>query len=75
MMEKRITLRMSQELYNDLAREAQDVGMTISDIIRDRSKHSADIKELTEEVRKLREALEYIIDKDKRQEYAESRVI
>ena len=49
--------------------------MTISDAIRDRIKHSMDFESLTHEVQKLREDLDYFIDKDKRAEQAEARVL
>ena len=74
-MEKRITLRLPQQMYNSLEKEARQTGMTISDAIRDRIKHSMDFESLTHEVQKLREDLDYFIDKDKRAEQAEERVM
>ena len=49
-MEKRITLRLPQQMYNSLEKEARQTGMTISDAIRDRIKHSMDFESLTHEV-------------------------
>ena len=74
-MEKRITLRLPQQMYNSLEKEARQTGMTISDAIRDRIKHSMDFESLTHEVQKLRKDLDYFIDKDKRAEQAEARVL
>ena len=74
-MEKRITLRLPQQMYNSLEKEARQTGMTISDAIRDRIKHSMDFESLTHEVQKLRKDLDYFIDKDKRAEQAEARVM
>ena len=74
-MEKRITLRLPQQMYNSLEKEARQTGMTISDAIRDRIKHSMDFESLTHEVQKLREDLDYFIDKDKRAEQSEARVL
>ncbi len=74
-MEKRITLRLPQQMYNSLEKEARQTGMTISDAIRDRIKHSMDFESLTHEVQKLRKDLDYFIDKDKRAEQAEERVM
>ena len=74
-MEKRITLRLPQQMYNSLEKEARQTGMTISDAIRDRIKHSMDFESLTHEVQKLRKDLDYFIDKDKRAEQADARVM
>lgn len=74
-MEKRITLRLPQQMFNSLEKEARQTGMTISDAIRDRIKHSMDFESLTHEVQKLRKDLDYFIDKDKRAEQAEARVM
>ena len=74
-MEKRITLRLPQQMYNSLEKEARQTGMTISDAIRDRIKHSMDFESLTHEVQRLRKDLDYFIDKDKRAEQAEARVM
>jgi Ribbon-helix-helix protein, copG family. len=43
-MEKRITLRLPQQMFNSLEKEARQTGMTISDAIRDRIKHSMDFE-------------------------------
>jgi macrodomain Ter protein organizer (MatP/YcbG family) len=74
-MEKRITLRLPQQMFNSLEKEARQTGMTISDAIRDRIKHSMDFESLTHEVQRLRKDLDYFIDKDKRAEQAEARVM
>ena len=74
-MEKRITLRLPQQMYNSLEKEARQTGMTISDAIRDRIKHSMDFEVLANEVQRLRKDLDYFIDKDKRAEQAEARVM
>ena len=74
-MEKRITLRLPQQMYNSLEKEARQTGMTISDAIRDRIKHSMDFEVLANEVQRLRKDLDYFIDKDKRAEQAEERVM
>ena len=74
-MEKRITLRLPQQMFNSLEKEARQTGMTISDAIRDRIKHSMDFEVLANEVQRLRKDLDYFIDKDKRAEQAEARVM
>jgi Arc/MetJ-type ribon-helix-helix transcriptional regulator len=74
-MEKRITIRLPQQIYDSVEAEARNMGVTISDVIRERIKHSLDFGELSTEIRKLREDLDYLIDQGKRKEYAESRVI
>ena len=53
----------------------QHADMTVSDYIRNKLNQSMDNTTLTQEVRKLREDLDYLIDKDKRLERIESRVI
>ena len=74
-MEKRITLRLPQQMFNSLEKEARQTGMTISDAIRDRIKHSMDFEALANEVQRLRKDLDYFIDKDKRAEQSEARVM
>ena len=74
-MEKRITLRLPQQMFNSLEKEARQTGMTISDAIRDRIKHLMDFEALANEVQRLRKDLDYFIDKDKRAEEAEARVM
>ena len=73
MQKHRIIFRVTDQEYQQIIREAARENMTVSDYIRNKLNQSMDNTTLTEEVRKLREDLDYLIDKDKRMEYAEAR--
>ena len=73
MQKHRIIFRVTDQEYQQIIREAARENMTVSDYIRNKLNQSMDNTTLTEEVRKLREDLDYLIDKDKRMEYAEER--
>ena len=73
MQKHRIIFRVTDQEYQQIIREAAQENMTVSDYIRNKLNQSMDNTTLTEEVRKLREDLDYLIDKDKRMEYAEER--
>ncbi len=73
MQKHRIIFRVTDQEYQQIIREAAQENMTVSDYIRNKLNQSMDNTTLTQEVRKLREDLDYLIDKDKRMEYAEER--
>ena len=73
MQKHRIIFRVTDQEYQQIIREAARENMTVSDYIRNKLNQSMDNTTLTQEVRKLREDLDYLIDKDKRMEYAEAR--
>lgn len=73
MQKHRIIFRVTDQEYQQIIREAVRENMTVSDYIRNKLNQSMDNTTLTQEVRKLREDLDYLIDKDKRMEYAEAR--
>ena len=73
MQKHRIIFRVTDQEYQQIIREAARENMTVSDYIRNKLNQSMNNTTLTEEVRKLREDLDYLIDKDKRMEYAEAR--
>ena len=73
MQKLRIIFRVTDQEYQQIIREAAQENMTVSDYIRNKLNQSMDNTTLTQEVRKLREDLDYLIDKDKRMEYAEAR--
>ena len=73
MQKHRIIFRVTDQEYQQIIREAARENMTVSDYIRNKLNQSMDNTTLTQEVRKLREDLDYLIDKDKRMEYAEER--
>ncbi len=73
MQKHRIIFRVTDQEYQQIIREAAQENMTVSDYIRNKLNQSMDNTTLTQEVRKLREDLDYLIDKDKRMEYAEAR--
>ena len=73
MQKHRIIFRVTDQEYQQIISEATRENMTVSDYIRNKLNQSMDNTTLTEEVRKLREDLDYLIDKDKRMEYAEAR--
>jgi len=75
MQKHRIIFRVTDQEYQQIIREAVRENMTVSDYIRNKLNQSMDNTTLTQEVRKLREDLDYLIDKDKRLERVESRVI
>jgi len=75
MQKKRIIFRVTDREYDQIVTDAAMRNMTISDYIRSSLNQGMDNSTLTEEVRKLREDLDYLIDKDKRLERAESRII
>ena len=75
MQKHRIIFRVTDQEYQQIISEATRENMTVSDYIRNKLNQSMDNTTLTEEVRKLREDLDYLIDKDKRLERIESRVI
>ena len=75
MQKHRIIFRVTDQEYQQIIREAAQENMTVSDYIRNKLNQSMDNTTLTQEVRKLREDLDYLIDKDKRLERIESRVI
>ena len=75
MQKHRIIFRVTDQEYQQIISEAARENMTVSDYIRNKLNQSMDNTTLTEEVRKLREDLDYLIDKDKRLERIESRVI
>ena len=75
MQKHRIIFRVTDQEYQQIIREAARENMTVSDYIRNKLNQSMDNTTLTQEVRKLREDLDYLIDKDKRLERIESRVI
>ena len=75
MQKHRIIFRVTDQEYQQIIREAAQENMTVSDYIRNKLNQSMDNTTLTQEVRKLREDLDYLIDKDKRLERVESRVI
>ena len=73
MQKHRIIFRVTDQEYQQIISEATQADMTVSDYIRNKLNQSMDNTTLTQEVRKLREDLDYLIDKDKRMEYAEAR--
>jgi hypothetical protein len=73
MQKHRIIFRVTDQEYQQIISEATRENMTVSDYIRNKLNQSMDNTTLTQEVRKLREDLDYLIDKDKRMEYAEAR--
>ena len=73
MQKHRIIFRVTDQEYQQIISEATRENMTVSDYIRNKLNQSMDNTTLTQEVRKLREDLDYLIDKDKRMEYAEER--
>ena len=73
MQKHRIIFRVTDQEYQQIINEAKEADMTVSDYIRNKLNQSMDNTTLTQEVRKLREDLDYLIDKDKRMEYAEAR--
>ena len=73
MQKHRIIFRVTDQEYQQIISEATQADMTVSDYIRNKLNQSMDNTTLTQEVRKLREDLDYLIDKDKRMEYAEER--
>ena len=73
MQKHRIIFRVTDQEYQQIISEAKEADMTVSDYIRNKLNQSMDNTTLTQEVRKLREDLDYLIDKDKRMEYAEER--
>ena len=75
MQKHRIIFRVTDQEYQQIISEATQADMTVSDYIRNKLNQSMDNTTLTQEVRKLREDLDYLIDKDKRLERVESRVI
>ena len=75
MQKHRIIFRVTDQEYQQIISEATRENMTVSDYIRNKLNQSMDNTTLTQEVRKLREDLDYLIDKDKRLERIESRVI
>ena len=73
MQKHRIIFRVTDQEYQQIISEAKEADMTVSDYIRNKLNQSMDNTTLTQEVRKLREDLDYLIDRDKRREYAEAR--
>jgi len=78
----RVNVRLPDEEMKKLMDIAERQETTVSEVIRAAIRNSIGdsktdnlLRNLTEEIRELRKDLDYLIDKDKRREIAESRVI